>query len=681
MAHPVAPSQAPKQFVLCFDGTGNKFAGDESDSNVLKIFRMLDRSKPHQYHYYQPGIGTYVTSKSLSSHGRIQRIRSWYEKAKDSAIGSSFDEHVMGGYKFLMRYYSPGDEIFFIGFSRGSYIARFLAEMLDYIGLLEAGNEELIRFAWKTFAKWQQRQGDSEEDQEEKKKLFEYMKAFRETFSRPITRIKFMGLFDTVNSVPRFENAWMQRSKFPYTARSSARVIRHAVGIDERRAKFRQDLISGKRPQDKHKHHRHHLPTPHIPHPPHFEDHLARHVDAQHHLHLHQQDVLRRQQQQQQQDAPRDEVPAIRLNDDSGSPREEKVVPHEEVPPSEAPGWGPNPGESYYHSHSHLQPGSSNQGSDSNFGEKPHRYRAPSPRRAGLTVPNGRASMDDLRSVHSGQSGHLSIQVPSHAGDDYDSDGEEQDIHEMWFPGCHADIGGGWKLQDGELWALSHAPLVWMVQEAHKAGLELDERKMKQFQCLEEFDGDYTPIQETIGNRRGSRISQQPGQEEDPNVYRNGPDEKQRSAASRDFWHALHTSSTKGLLHDCLEFKQGLPATSVISWRIMEWLPFRRMDLQSDGSWKPIRWPLPRGEVRDVPLDAEIHVSAIRRMQADPTYRPGNIIVGGGGRGVRIAPTYLGMGEWEVLKNEGDGVRETYVRKDQATKCKDEMTHKQEHAH
>ena len=40
----------------------------------------------------------------------------------------------------------------------------------------------------------------------------------------------------------------MQRSKFPYTARSSARVIRHAVSIDERRAKFRQDLISQDRP-------------------------------------------------------------------------------------------------------------------------------------------------------------------------------------------------------------------------------------------------------------------------------------------------------------------------------------------------------------------------------------------------------------------------------------------------
>jgi uncharacterized protein (DUF2235 family) len=209
---------------------------------------MLDRSQSHQYHYYQPGIGTYVTAHSLGSKGRLERIKSSYKKAKDAALGSSFDEHVLGGYKFLMRYYAPGDDIYFFGFSRGSYTARFLAEMLDYIGLLQPGNEELVRFAWKTFAKWQQRRDATEHDHEERHKLFRFMKAFRETFSRPVSRIKFMGLFDTVNSVPMFENAWMERSKFPYTAQTTARVIRHAVSIDERRAKFRQDLISEIKP-------------------------------------------------------------------------------------------------------------------------------------------------------------------------------------------------------------------------------------------------------------------------------------------------------------------------------------------------------------------------------------------------------------------------------------------------
>jgi uncharacterized protein (DUF2235 family) len=52
----------------------------------------------------------------------------------------------------------------------------------------------------------------------------------------------------------------MKRSKFPYTARSTAKVIRHAVAIDERRAKFRQDLISELKPtREAHCRRRHHL--------------------------------------------------------------------------------------------------------------------------------------------------------------------------------------------------------------------------------------------------------------------------------------------------------------------------------------------------------------------------------------------------------------------------------------
>lgn len=45
--------RGPRKLILCFDGTGNKFHGNESDSNILKIFRMLDRTADDQYHYYQ----------------------------------------------------------------------------------------------------------------------------------------------------------------------------------------------------------------------------------------------------------------------------------------------------------------------------------------------------------------------------------------------------------------------------------------------------------------------------------------------------------------------------------------------------------------------------------------------------------------------------------------------------
>lgn len=137
--------------------------------------------------------------------------------------------------------------------SHGSKLKNFL--------LLSTIIDKLVR----TFQKWQCRLPEDKEkterksgEQSEKSKLLEFMCAFRETFSRPVRAIRFLGLFDTVNSVPAFENAWMQRSKFPYTARSSAKVIRHAVSIDERRAKFRQDLISQEKPDRSMYYKRHH---------------------------------------------------------------------------------------------------------------------------------------------------------------------------------------------------------------------------------------------------------------------------------------------------------------------------------------------------------------------------------------------------------------------------------------
>lgn len=110
------------------------------------------------------------------------RFRSWYLKAKDSAIGSSFADHVMGAYQYLMKYYSCEDDLYFFGFSRGAYTARFLAEMLHHIGLLGAGNEELVRFAWKTYAKWAARKNDgTEKAQREEDTHYEFMCGFRET--------------------------------------------------------------------------------------------------------------------------------------------------------------------------------------------------------------------------------------------------------------------------------------------------------------------------------------------------------------------------------------------------------------------------------------------------------------------------------------------------------------------
>lgn len=88
-----------KRFVLCFDGTGNTFTGDETDSNVLRIYRLLDRSEPTQYSWYNAGLGTYIEAPNTDAHSPVNKVKSSWIKTKDLAFGSNVGNHVMAGYK------------------------------------------------------------------------------------------------------------------------------------------------------------------------------------------------------------------------------------------------------------------------------------------------------------------------------------------------------------------------------------------------------------------------------------------------------------------------------------------------------------------------------------------------------------------------------------------------------
>ncbi|KAB5518147.1 hypothetical protein GE09DRAFT_978418 [Coniochaeta sp. 2T2.1] len=631
------PKRKPCKLVLCFDGTGNKFRGDDSDSSILKIYRMLDRTATDQYHYYQPGIGTYVVTPHLGRKSTRQRLASWYAKTKDSMVGSSFDQHVVGGYRFLMRFYTMGDEIYIFGFSRGSYIARFLAEMLDYVGLLSHGNEEMVSFAWKAFSQWQCRRTDNTPEGVEKRHaMYGFLKGFRETFSRPVRRIRFLGLFDTVNSVPRFETAWMERSKFPYTARSSAKVIRHAVSIDERRAKFRQDLIYQSN-NTKKQHH----------------DHPMQHTAKQKMHDVHEK---------------------YRHNPVNGGTNAKDNA----QPPSRGRNRLNIPGLS----------------SD----DEPVRYRARSRSTRHSRFPSQTRPVSDIASVATSHAGPPT----NYADSDSDSDSsyeDEQDIEEVWFAGGHGDVGGGWEVPpEGK--SASHIPLAWMVREAMRAGLGFDMEKVMAMGCAgceDEVEVDEAGVGppatggEGEGEGGNHHVTAVPditvrspsnssptmlnkahfGGQDQPS-HNNGinPNDSWSDKNSNDnkhhhspFHRHIHAATTAPL-HDSLSFSPHLPFLSVLAWRVMEYLPFRRMDLRGDGSWKPIRWPLPCGEVRDIPHDARVHGSVIRRMMSDEGYRPGNLIVGGGGRGVKVAPKDMGIGDWVCVKERGDAVGEVWVRRE-----------------
>ncbi|KAF2265212.1 hypothetical protein CC78DRAFT_559982 [Lojkania enalia] len=233
----------PNRLVLCFDGTGNKFLGNESDTNIVKIYQLLSRKASDQFHYYQPGIGTYVEHQSSNSSGGNlwTRLKSAIATTVDQGVGTSFVHHVLAGYRFIMRYYTEGDRIYIFGFSRGAYTARFLSEMLFEIGLLSRGNEEMISFAWDTFSDYQRTKGNVPQTKEDEKRRV-YMKKFKETFCRPQVVVYFLGLFDCVNSVGTFEIPFGAKN-YEVIAQPPARYIRHAVSIHERRLKFKPALF------------------------------------------------------------------------------------------------------------------------------------------------------------------------------------------------------------------------------------------------------------------------------------------------------------------------------------------------------------------------------------------------------------------------------------------------------
>jgi Uncharacterized alpha/beta hydrolase domain (DUF2235) len=159
----------PRKLILCFDGTNDKYSAD--NTNVVKLYAMLERTQGDQLTCYQPGIGTLIPQGVF---GRFQR---WAVTFIDSAIAWLLQEHVTDGYRFLMRYYQPGDEIFIFGFSRGAYTARVVAGMLHKVGLLSAGNEELLPFAWDMYKRGRDRAISD---------------GFRQTFSRE-ARSSFWG--------------------------------------------------------------------------------------------------------------------------------------------------------------------------------------------------------------------------------------------------------------------------------------------------------------------------------------------------------------------------------------------------------------------------------------------------------------------------------------------------------
>lgn len=142
-----------------------------------------------------------------------------------------------------------------------------------------------------------------------------------------------------------------------------------------------------------------------------------------------------------------------------------------------------------------------------------------------------------------------------------------QDILQVWFAGVHSDVGGGYPERES---ALSKYPLIWMLDEAEKAGLTFDEAARRAI-----TEGGHLP--------HGDERFVPPG--------------------------------PTGELHNSLTFFWWILEIIPKSVRWRSW-PQRRAFLG---------WYLPLGEPREIPPESLIHYSVQERMALDKTYRPINL--------------------------------------------------------
>jgi uncharacterized protein (DUF2235 family) len=195
-----------KNIIICCDGTGNEPSAQ--NSNVVKLYSLIEKNPETQVTFYDPGIGTF----GIKPYALYSEI-----------TGLGLSENIRQAYGFLMSHYKNGDKVFLFGFSRGAYTVRCLAGLLKKIGLLHKGNFNLLNHGINQYF-------DQENDL--------LTDEFKLNFSRECN-VHFVGVWDTVSAfipVPpshKFKNKKLN-IKIPFGYQ--------ALAIDEKRKNFRPEI-------------------------------------------------------------------------------------------------------------------------------------------------------------------------------------------------------------------------------------------------------------------------------------------------------------------------------------------------------------------------------------------------------------------------------------------------------
>ena len=139
----------PKNILVYSDGTGQDggVRPEQRVSNVYKMYRASQTGPDNpidpneQVAFYDPGLGTDIGTTALSAPWRF------IQKLLGSVTGRGIVRNIADCYAFIINHYEPGDRVFLIGFSRGAYTVRSLANLLMLCGApIKTPTGPLMRF-------------------------------------------------------------------------------------------------------------------------------------------------------------------------------------------------------------------------------------------------------------------------------------------------------------------------------------------------------------------------------------------------------------------------------------------------------------------------------------------------------------------------------------------------------
>lgn len=206
----------PKNIVIFSDGTGQE-GGKGANTNIYKLFNMIEDRTSQQISFYDRGLGT------------------GWRKMSGNIGGAGISKNIKECYAFIFENYEAGDQIYLLGFSRGAATVRSLSCFIHYFGIMPKSRPDLIDNAYKIYR--------IEDESERKRRAKEFVSSHHTMW----TRIRFLCCFDTVaalglpikpidvliNKLPGFKHAF-HNFKLSETVENAY----HALAIDDERETF-----------------------------------------------------------------------------------------------------------------------------------------------------------------------------------------------------------------------------------------------------------------------------------------------------------------------------------------------------------------------------------------------------------------------------------------------------------